>query len=95
LVSTPKAPDPVATAQAQSGMNLDTALTQQLTNMVGQVNPWGTVSYDQTGTTGFRDSQGRWVDIPQFTQTTQYTPEQQAIFDQTQQTQTNLAELAN
>src|SRR3546814_5453151 len=33
--------------------------------------------------------------IPSFTQTTTYTPEQQAIFDQTQAAQTNLAELAN
>src|SRR3546814_4736156 len=40
-------------------------------------------------TTLFRSS------IPSFTQSTTYTPEQQAIFDQTQAAQTNLAELAN
>jgi hypothetical protein len=93
-VKTPKAPDPVATANAQAGMNRDTAVSQQLINMVGQQGPWGNVSYNQTGTTGYQDSSGKWVTIPQFTQTTSFTPEQQAIFDKTQQAQTNLAGLA-
>lgn len=85
----------MATAQAQSGLNTDTALTQQLVNMTNQNNPWGSVSYDQTGASSFRDSTGKMVSVPQFTQTTQYTPEQQAIFDQTQSAQTNLAGLAD
>ncbi|MBB4642372.1 tail fiber domain-containing protein [Rhizorhapis suberifaciens] len=76
-------------------MNKDTAITQQLVNMTDQVNPWGSVNYDQTGTTGFMDSNGKWVSIPKFTQTTSYTPEQQAIFDQSQAAQTNLAGIAN
>src|SRR3546814_3836702 len=63
--------------------------------MVNQQNPWGSVNYDQTGTTGYTNADGKWVSIPSFTQTTTYTPEQQAIFDQTQAAQTNPAELAN
>lgn len=94
MVSTPKSPDPVATAQAQSGMNRDTAITQQQLNMVNQVNPWGTVGYEQTGTSGFTDSQGKWVETPQYTQTTSYTPEQQAIFDASEAAQGNLANIA-
>jgi hypothetical protein len=82
------------TAQAQSGLNTDTALTQQLTNMVDQNNPWGSVGYSQNGTTGFTDSTGRYREIPQFTQTTTYNPEQQAIFDKTTQAQTNIAGIA-
>lgn len=95
MVSTPKAPDPAKTAAAQSGMNTDTALTQQLTNMTDQVNPWGSVSYDQNGTTGFTDSTGKFVTIPKFTQTTTYTPQQQAIFDASTQAQTNIANIAS
>lgn len=91
----PKAPDPVATAQAQAGMNRDTAITQQQLNMVNQVNPWGSVTYDQTGTQGFYDSQGKWVETPTYTATTQLTPEQQAIFDQSQAAEANLAGLAS
>jgi len=92
---TPAPPDPVQTAQAQAGMNRDTAITQQQLNMTNQYNPWGSVTYEQTGTTGFVDSQGNWVETPQYAQTTELTPEQQAIFDQTQGAQTNLAGLAN
>lgn len=94
-MKTPKAPDPAATAAAQSGMNRDTAITQQQLNNTDQVNPWGSVTYEQTGTAGFTDSQGNWVETPQFTQTTTLSPEQQAIFDQTQGAEQNLATLAN
>jgi hypothetical protein len=83
------------TAQAQSGMNRDTAISQQQINMVNQNNPWGTVGYEQTGASGFRDSQGNWVETPTYTQTTTFSPQQQAIFDQTQQAQGNLAGIAN
>src|SRR5690606_22969217 len=73
----------------------DTAVSQLLLNMTNQNNPWGSVAYDQTGTTSYVDSWGKTVSLPRFTQTTTLTPEQQAIFDQTQGAQTNLAELAN
>lgn len=53
--------------------------------MVGQNNPWGSTSYEQTGMVG---------GVPQFTQTTTFSPEQQAIFDQTQAAQSNLAGIA-
>lgn len=75
-------------------MNRDTAVSQQLINMVSQNNPWGSVAYDQTGSTGYMDSSGKWVTIPQFTQTTTLSPQQQAIFDKSQDAQTNLAGIA-
>lgn len=93
-MKTPKAPDPMVTAQAQSGMNRDTAITQQQLNMVDQVNPWGTVGYEQTGTRGFTDAQGKWVETPTYQQTTTFSPEQQAIFDASQAAEGNLAGLA-
>lgn len=95
MVSTPKAPDPVATASAQSGMNRDTALSQQMINMTNQVNPWGSVNYSNNGSTSFVDSTGKTVSIPQYTQTTTLSPEQQGIFDKTQQAQTNIAGIAS
>ncbi|MBN9236004.1 MAG: tail fiber domain-containing protein [Mesorhizobium sp.] len=93
-MSTPKAPDPVATAQAQAGMNRDTARDQQMLNMNNQVNPWGSVNYNQTGTNSYVDSQGKTITLPQFTQTTTLTPQQQAIFDKSQAAQGNLAGIA-
>lgn len=94
-MKSPKAPDPYQTADAQAGMNRDTAVSQNLINMVSQNNPWGSVSYNQTGSTGYTDSSGKWVTIPQFTQTTTFTPEQQAIFDASQDAQGNLANIAS
>lgn len=91
----PKAPDPVATANAQGGMNRDTAIAQMMLGAGTQVNPWGTVNTAQSGTSSFVDSQGNTITTPQFTQTTTLSPEQQAIFDQTQSAQGNLAGLAN
>lgn len=93
LVSTPKAPDPMQTATAQAGLNQTTATTQQLLNMTNQVNPWGSVTYNQTGNNSFTDSNGKTTTVPQFTQTTQYDPAHQAIFDKTTETQGNLADL--
>lgn len=90
----PKAPDPYQTAAAQGGMNRDTAISQQMLNMSDQVNPWGSVSYNQNGMTTFTDSQGKVVSVPKFTQTTTFSPEQQAIFDKSQAAQTNMAQIA-
>lgn len=75
-------------------MNRDTAVSQQLLNMVGQNNPWGSVAYDQSGSTSYVDSQGKTVTLPTFTQTTTFSPEQQAIFDSAQSAQGNLADIA-
>jgi len=94
-MKTPAPPDPVKTAQAQAGMNRDTAITQQQLNMVDQFNPWGSTTYNKTGDDGFYDSQGKWISTPRYSQTVTLSPEQQAIFDQTQAAQGNLAGLAN
>ncbi len=94
MVSGPKAPDPMQTAQAQSGMNRDTAISQQQLNMVNQTNPWGSVNYDQSGSTSYVDSSGKTITLPSFTQTTTFSPEQQAIFDKSQAAQSNLAGIA-
>lgn len=82
----PKAPDPYKTAAAQGAMNRETAITEFGLNAVTQDNPWGSVSYEQTGT---------WEDgTPRFTQTTTLSDAQQGIFDKTQAAQDNLAGIA-
>ena len=91
----PAAPDPYKTAAAQGGMNMDTAITQQFLNGGTQVNPWGTVNTEVTGNNTFVDSQGKTITVPKFTQTTTLSPEQQAIFNQSQAAEGNLAGIAN
>jgi hypothetical protein len=70
----PDAPDAVATANAQAGLNKQTATSQQQLNMVDQINPYGSQTYSQSGS---------WADgTPKFTQTTTLSPEQQRNYQQ-------------
>lgn len=62
--------------------------------MVDQHNPWGSSVYDQTGTQTIIGADGRPITVPKYTQTTTLSPEQQAIFEQGQVAQGNLAGLA-
>jgi len=76
-------------------MNRDTAITQMQLNAVNQVGPDGTIKYDQTGTSRFQDSTGKWVETPTYTQTTTLSPQQQAIKEQTDKASLNLGSIAN
>lgn len=62
--------------------------------MVGQNTPYGQLSYDQTGSSTLIDPSGKQITVPQYTATQTFSPSQQAIFDKTQQAQSNLAGLA-
>lgn len=48
--SAPPAPDPVATAQAQGAMNVDTARVNASLNRVNQIGPDGSITYAKNGT---------------------------------------------
>src|SRR5215217_1380984 len=95
MVSSPAAPDPWETASAQSQWNNTTAQTQQALNMVDQTNPWGSSTYSQNGTQTIVGADGKPISVPKYQQTTTLSPEQQAIFEQTQSAQGNLAGLAS
>lgn len=94
MISSPKPPDPYTTAAAQAGMNRDTATDQQLLNMTNQVGPDGTLTYNQTGSNSYVDSQGKTITLPQFTATTTLSPAQQAIKEQSDAASLNLGKLA-
>lgn len=72
-MNAPKAPDPAATAAAQTQMNKDTATTQQELNMVNQNTPYGSLNYEQTGTSA--------SGTPQYTATQTLSPENQALYN--------------
>lgn len=91
----PKAPDPAQTAAAQGAWNSFTAQQQQAMNMTGQNSPWGSLSYQQTGTQTIIDPNGKPVQVPMYTANTTLSPQQQAIYDQTQAAELNLANVAN
>lgn len=93
--SQPKAPDPAKTAAAQGQWNSFTAQQQQAMNMTNQNSPWGSLTYDQTGTQTIIDPNGKPVTVPRYTANTTLTPEQQNIFDLSQKADTNLAQIAS
>ena len=96
MVSSPKAPDPMKTAQSQAAANQGTAISQQLLNMTDQQTPYGNLTYSQTGTNSYVDPlTGKTVTVPKFTSTQTLSPEQQAILNQTQAAELNLGTIAN
>lgn len=91
----PQAPDPNTTAAVQGGWNSFTAQQQQAMNMVGQNTPYGSLAFNQTSSSTLTDPNGKQISVPQYTATQTLSPSQQAIFDQTQAAQGNIAKLAN
>lgn len=80
-MSAPKVPK-IEKAQtvinAQTGANQTAAQQSQAGSMVGQNNPFGNIKYTQTGVDQFGN--------PQYESNINFSPEQQALFDQLQGT---------
>src|SRR6478736_4531365 len=86
----PKSPDPVATAAAQTGTNVTTALANAQLNNVNQYGPDGSVTYTTSGGQNFTDpSTGKTYYVPQYNQYTSLSPQQQAIKDQSDAAELN------
>lgn len=83
--SAPAAPNPTKVAAAQTQSNIETAIANAWMNATNQYTPFGSVTYDQTGT----QKVGKF-DVPTFTSNMNLTPEQQAIFNSQQGIQQGL-----
>ncbi|NVD38961.1 tail fiber domain-containing protein [Ensifer sp. HO-A22] len=92
----PKPPDPRETAAAQTSTNIGTAVANGTLSNINQVTPDGSLTYSQTGTRKWTDPMnGANYDLPIWTATQTLSPAQQAIKDQTDAAEKNLATLAN
>ena len=92
----PTPPDPMETSAAQTGTNIGTAIANNTMGMVNQYTPDGSLTYETTGTQSYTDPYtGQTYDLPQYSATTQLSPEQQAIQEQNRAAQLNLASVAN
>lgn len=92
----PAAPDPKETSAASTSTNVGTAIANAMMNNYNQVTPDGTLNYSQSGTYQWNDPYtGQTYDIPTFTATQTYSDQQQAIKDQEDAANLNLATLAN
>jgi len=63
--------------------------------MTDQNSPWGSLQYAENGSQTIIDPNGKPVQVPRYTANTTLSPQQQAIFDQTQASELNLATIAN
>ncbi len=71
--SPPKAPDPQVVAEAQTKSNKETAVANAYLNRIDQTSPFGTNTYQVTGT----NPDG----TPKFSQSTQFSQPVQGLFD--------------
>lgn len=72
----PTPPDPKVTIPEQTKSNVQTAVATAGLDAVNSVSPYGKVQYDITG---HQNVGGQ--DVPQYTQTTTLSPEQQHLYD--------------
>ena len=76
----PTPPNPIATAAAQTGTNVSTAVANAFLNNVNQNTPDGSLSYDVTGNHAWTDpSTGQTYKIPTFTATQTLSPTGQQL----------------
>ena len=92
----PAAPDPVKTAEAQTGTNISTAIANGYLGNYNQVTPEGKLTYSTEGYETVTDgATGKQYQVPIRTATQTLSPEQQAIYDQNTGANLNLATLGN
>ena len=91
----PQPPNPYATAAAQTGTNVGTAVANAYLNNTNQITPNGNLTYDQTGSYSWTDpTTNSTYNIPRFTATQTQTPTQQNLQATRDAAQQNLAEIS-
>ena len=94
--SPPPPPDPRATAAAQTGTNISTAIANNTMGLVDQVTPYGNLTNEVIGYETVTDgATGQTYQVPRYQQTTSLNDQQQATLDENQAAQFNLGALAN
>lgn len=92
----PTPPSPKATAAAQTGTNIGTAIANNTMQLVDQDTPYGNLTNEIIGYEPYTDQfTGETYQIPRYKQTTALNDQQQATLDQTQAAEFNLGALAN
>jgi hypothetical protein len=90
MVSQPSAPDPYKTASAQNAQNAFASQFSTGSGNANEVNPYGSVSYNQTGQTPIYSNGQLTGYAPQWTKTTSLAPDQQKLLGLETQSRYNL-----
>jgi hypothetical protein len=94
MVSSPKPPDPYATAQAQGSANMTAAQQNSVMGNVNERNPYGSVSYNTLGYEPIYDSQGKVSYAPRYERNVQLSPDQMKLLGLQTQAQYNMGNTA-
>jgi hypothetical protein len=92
--SSPRPPDPYATAQAQGSANFTNAQQNAIMGNVNEYTPYGSKTYQQIGWDPVYDAQGKMTYAPRYQSQVQYSPDQQRLLAQQTGTEYNLGNLA-
>lgn len=92
----PAPPDPRQTSAAQTSGNVSTAIANAFLTNMNESTPWGNRTVTQSGDFTWTDPYtNQTYTVPRFSSETTLSDAQQATLDQTNQTELNLASLAN
>jgi hypothetical protein len=94
MASQPNAPDPYQTAGAQNAQNAFASQFSGASSNANEVNPYGSVSYNQTGQTPIYTNGQITGYAPQWTKTTSLAPDQQKLLGLETQGKYNLGTTA-
>jgi hypothetical protein len=94
MASSPKPPDPYATAAAQTNANMLSGQANAILGNVNEVNPYGSVAYNKLGYETVYDSQGRANYVPRYERNVQLSPDQERLLGLQTQGQYNLGQTA-
>jgi hypothetical protein len=92
--SAPAAPNPGMMAQQQTQSNMQTAAANSYLNAINQTTPYGSLKWNQTGTRQIGDGHGGFNELPEWSVSTELTPQQQKIVDAQQAATLGTSELA-
>jgi len=95
MVSSPKAPDPYKTAQAQQGAELTASESSAIINNPNEYGPYGNVNYDIAGWEQVKDAKGQTMLVPRYNRRVTLSPGEQKIADLDTATRTNLGTAAS
>ena len=93
--SPPPPTDPRLVSAANQAGNVQTAVANSYLGNANTTDPYGTTTYNQTGTEQIKDAQGNLIDVPRFSVNRQLNPAQQAILDAQNKASSGMLGLAN
>lgn len=90
MVSSPKPPNPYATAAADQQAQTGASIASGIINNPNEQNNYGSVNYNIAGWEQVPDAQGKMIYVPRYNRTTTLSPDEQTIAGYDTGTRSNL-----